>query len=211
MVGTTSMIEKDEFGGTRPLSVVPFRHFRVDNFISKSIQLILLDWFEGSAPWKPHVKEDFYNLEDFDVHKANLPDKVEFVRSSETIHLLRDVVGQSFGVDLADKVDIQAHKLEYSQLIKVHTDFGSRGQTHRLVIHVNRGWTFESGGILMLLDCERPSDVTPNQRFIVPRSGSAVGFEISAQSFHAVSTVFHGVRYTLQYSFRKKLEGNISS
>ncbi|MBW4506276.1 MAG: 2OG-Fe(II) oxygenase [Scytonematopsis contorta HA4267-MV1] len=134
------------------------------------------------------------------MHKVDLPDALGFVQESNTLTYLRRLMEKCFDVELAEQVDIQASKLERGQVIKIHTDY-SVAQSHRLLIHLNHGWTYEQGGILMLLDSISPEDINPDQRFILPKSGSATGFEISPKSFHAVTPVISGARYTLQYSF----------
>ena len=198
------MINKEAIANPPAPIETPFRHFQWSEVISLSGQESLLKWFETSAPWEPHIENGFYDVHDFNVHKAELSNDVEFIRSKETTDFLRHLVSRVFSVELAERVDMQAHRLREKQLIKVHTDFGPVGQSHRLVIQINRGWRYEWGGILVLLDCERPSDINPKQKYFIPKSGCAVGFEISPTSFHAVSPVISGERYTLQYSFRKK-------
>lgn len=45
-------------------------------------------------------------------------------------------------------------------------------------------------------------EATEVARIIRPIHGSATAFEISPTSFHAVSTIQMGARYTLVYSFK---------
>ena len=73
-------------------------------------------------------------------------------------------------------------------------------ETYRLLVQLNRGWHDEQGGMLMLFSSASPDDV---RRIIRPLHGSAFAFRITPQSFHAVSTVRSGERFTLVYSFRE--------
>ena len=69
-----------------------------------------------------------------------------------------------------------------------------------MLVQLNRGWDDANGGILMLFAGSRAEDV---ERMVRPTHASAVSFEISPTSFHAVSTIHSGERYTLVYSFRR--------
>jgi Rps23 Pro-64 3,4-dihydroxylase Tpa1-like proline 4-hydroxylase len=98
-------------------------------------------------------------------------------------------------------VEANAHKLLPGQTIRVHNDFIGREETHRAIIQVNRDWTESSGGLLMLFSSPSPDDV---MRVVRPLHASGAGFEISPASFHAVSKIHAGERYTLVYSFKRR-------
>jgi hypothetical protein len=66
------------------------------------------------------------------------------------------------------------------------------------LIQLNRGWDEANGGLLMLF---RGPEVEALDQIVPPTSRSAFGFEISNSSFHAVSQVHQGDRYTLVFSF----------
>ena len=51
----------------------------------------------------------------------------------------------------------------------------------------------------MLFGSTRAEDI---RRAVRPLHGSVFAFEISPRSFHALSTIQEGERYTLVYSFR---------
>jgi Rps23 Pro-64 3,4-dihydroxylase Tpa1-like proline 4-hydroxylase len=95
--------------------------------------------------------------------------------------------------------EVTAHKLVSGQTIRVHNDHRPKGETHRVLVQLNRGWTDAQGGLLLLFGSAAAEDV---RRILRPTHGSAISFAISPQSFHAVSTIQRGERYTLVYSFR---------
>jgi hypothetical protein len=76
-------------------------------------------------------------------------------------------------------------------------------ESHRLLIQINEGWEASQGGLLMLLGSAEPESV---QSVLLPVHGSGFAFEISPKSFHAVSSIITGERYTLVYTFRKSRE-----
>lgn len=179
----------------------PFPHFSVPQFLPIDRADELLNWFETTPAWRRHVEDGFYDTYDLDLHQAKLPVPLTSLLSDETIRLLRLYMEESFGTRLTHHVDVMGHKLQVGQVIRVHSDYGPVGQTHRLVIQVNRQWSAEQGGILMLFDREDPDETEGINRYYLPANRSAVGFEISPFSHHAVSPVVSGDRYTLVYSF----------
>ena len=92
-----------------------------------------------------------------------------------------------------------AHKLLAKQTIRIHNDFLDGDERYRLLVQLNRGWTDAQGGMLMLFASGCSTDV---RRVLRPVHGSMFAFEISPASYHAVSTVHSGERYTLVYSFK---------
>jgi Rps23 Pro-64 3,4-dihydroxylase Tpa1-like proline 4-hydroxylase len=175
----------------------PFPCFTVAQVVSKELEHALLTWFESEAPWRLAAM-DFYEQYEFDVREMDLPVNLKPLFSECTLQEIRRNVGTLLGASLKPQVDITAHKLNRSQKIRIHNDARPDGETHRLLIQLNRGWSESNGGLLMLFagpDVETLDDVIP------PTSRSAFGFEISAASYHAVSQVHQGDRYTLVFSF----------
>jgi Rps23 Pro-64 3,4-dihydroxylase Tpa1-like proline 4-hydroxylase len=177
--------------------VQPFPCFTVAQIFSEELERALLTWFESEAPWRLAVM-DFYEQYEFDFKDVNLPESLSTLFSESTLNQLRDNVGALLGASLKPQIDITAHKLNRTQKIRIHNDARPDGETHRLLIQLNRGWNEANGGLLMLFrgpEVETVNDVIP------PASRSAFGFEISNASYHAVSQVHQGDRYTLVFSF----------
>ncbi|MGJ3628150.1 2OG-Fe(II) oxygenase family protein [Sphingomonas sp. MMS24-JH45] len=74
-----------------------------------------------------------------------------------------------------------------------------RAESRRVLLQLDHGWSVDNGGLLMLFADDQPESVTTA---ILPSHASAFAFEISARSYHAVSTIRAGERYTLVYTFR---------
>jgi Rps23 Pro-64 3,4-dihydroxylase Tpa1-like proline 4-hydroxylase len=177
--------------------VQPFPCFTVAQVFSEETEQALLTWFESEAPWRLAVM-DFYEQYEFDFKDINLPESLRPLFSETTLNELRDNVGALLGVSLKPQIDITAHKLNRTQKIRIHNDARPDGETHRLLIQLNRGWEEANGGLLMLF---RGPEVETLDDIIHPTSCSAFGFEISNASYHAVSQVYQGDRYTLVFSF----------
>ena len=157
-----------------------------------------MQWFEHKAPWRLRV-ESFYEQYELNLHQAGLPTALQGLIANETIDCLAErmlgpLLTGTFGL-----VEANAHKLLPGQTIKIHNDYINGAESHRVLIQINRNWSDENGGFLMLFFGPNSGDVA---RLIRPIHGSAVAFEISPTSFHAVSTILAGERYTLVYSFK---------
>ena len=160
-----------------------------------------LEWLETEALWTLRVA-DFY--EQWEVHLAvdALPQDLADLATSDTIErLVATMIMPLSPSRPVALTEITAHKLLRGQTIRVHNDFLDGEESYRLLVQLNRGWDDEQGGMLMLFSGPNSRDV---RRILRPLHGSAFAFEISPASFHAVSTIHAGERYTLVYSFKNE-------
>ena len=184
--------------GTGDALKAPFPHLRIPNVISYDDACPILTWLEKKAPWVLRV-EDFYQQYEFSLLSVKLDEALEWLTSDQFVEEIRRAISNSFKLErkLA-LVDVNAHRLEPGQVIRIHNDYIESAETHRLLIQLNRGWDVKQGGLLMLFAKE---DVDSLSEVILPTHSSGFAFEISANSFHAVSEIKHGNRYTLVYTF----------
>lgn len=190
----------DPYEGFRPDPPLtePFRYFLSDSFFPAELEDGLLEWLEHDAPWRL-VETDFYEQYEFDMLNAELPRTIAPLAAPEMLERLREKLELSFGTALSPDVQLVAHRLIPGQRIAIHNDVREGGETHRLTVQLNRGLQDEDGGFFMLFNSDDAADV---HRILRPISGSAIGFEISERSHHAVSRLNGGLRFTLVYSFR---------
>lgn len=179
----------------------PFRHVVLPRFLSPWLSARLLEWLELNKEWGLRRIDDFYETHDLDLTRNELPASLAVLSGAGFRGEARGFIEQTFRVSLRERVDIMAQKMVAGQSIKVHTDYGPVGQSYRLLVQVNRGWRVDQGGLLMLLDTDVPRDVSDRHFYYLPVHGSALAFEISPVSFHAVSPIHKGTRYTVAYSF----------
>lgn len=157
-----------------------------------------LAWMETAAPWTLRI-ESFYEQWELHLDEHELPDDMRDLLSPALIGgLVRELLPDLLGAH--ELIEVTAHRMVAGQTIRIHNDFRPHGETHRMLIQLNRGWTDDQGGLLMLFGSGRVEDV---KRVIRPVHGSGFGFRISESSFHAVSTITGGERFTLVYSFRE--------
>lgn len=178
----------------------PFQYFVSNTALSDSISLMILDWFETDAPWKL-VETDFYEQYEFSFWDVQMPLHLTFLREQPFLDELKTKIESLFETKLSSKIDVAAHKLVPSQRIRLHNDFIPGHETHRLFIQLNRGWSDENGGLLLFFNSSDPADI---HRVFLPSHNSVVGFAVSPNSNHAVSTIHSGERFTLVYSFYGK-------
>ena len=188
------------FSGAKP-SADPFPHMRVPSILEAEAAGRVLDWLKTRAPWVLRV-ESFYEQYEFSLLAADLDGGMEALVAPAFMEAVRDELRARFGVDdeLA-LVDVAAHRLTSGQTIRIHNDYLDSGEeTHRLLIQLNDGWSAERGGLLMLFGDDKPESL---KSIVMPTHASGFAFEISPVSFHAVSSIKSGERYTLVYTFRR--------
>ena len=179
-------LETDPF----PFSVVP-------DVLCNSIEQTTLSWFEQAAPWSL-TEESFYSQHEFDMRDVELPSDIAQLAADTTLATMRELTSELFHRRLGTTVDMTAHRLTAGQRIRIHDDYLEGGETHRLIVQLNRGWTAGDGGHLLLFGGREPEDV---RVILAPVSKQALLFEISHLSHHAVTEVVRGERYSIVYSF----------
>ena len=175
---------------------LPFEHF-VGSGMRPGDCKEWLRWFETDAPWKL-TTTDFYEQYEVSLRHTPLAPAVRSLACPKTIRSLRRSMARQFRRPLSERVDVTAHRLLGDQTIRIHNDYTPSGESHRLLLQLNRGWEPEHGGYLMLFSGAEPESVT---KIIEPRHGTVQAFAISPRSYHAVSTVHGGDRFTVVYSF----------
>lgn len=175
---------------------LPFEHF-VGRCALPADGTEWLDWLEGEAPWELTTAE-FYEQYEFSLLHAPLPARVGNLIRPETLAALRRRMSKHFRQPMDEHVEVTAHKLVTGQTIRIHNDYIPGGESHRLLLQLNRSWDPSHGGYLMFLSGPEPETVG---KVVEPRHGSVQAFAISPRSHHAVSTVYAGERFTVVYSF----------
>jgi Rps23 Pro-64 3,4-dihydroxylase Tpa1-like proline 4-hydroxylase len=180
-------------------SAEPFPHVAIPAILPPATADRVLTWLRTDAPWRLRIA-DFYEQYEFSLLSEDDSALARELADDPTVQAMRDLVRDQFETrgDLA-LVDIAAHKLTLGQTIRIHNDSINGEETHRILIQLNDGWSVAHGGLLMLFGSRAPEDV---RSVIEPTHGSGFAFEISDKSFHAVSTIRAGERFTLVYTFK---------
>jgi hypothetical protein len=174
----------------------PFRHTWIPRIFPQEANDAILNWLEGDLPWH-HTRTSFYEQFELSLRVVEPPPELRFIASPSTLAAIGDWLEETFDVPIVEPVDVVAHLLLPGHKIGIHNDHLSDGETHRLLLQL--GHDLE-GGVTMLFEHMTPESV---RRIIRPVHGSGLAFAISPRSFHAVSRVQHGRRFTIVYSFRR--------
>ena len=175
---------------------VPFEHLVAPTVMPSSC-IECLTWLAGEAPWTL-TTTDFYEQYEFSFQDVAVPPFLQQLTCPNALASLRRQLFKVFRRSLSECVDVTAHKIVCGQTIRIHNDFIPGGESHRLLLQLNRGWEPEHGGYLMLFSGPEPESLS---KVIEPFNGSIQAFLISSHSYHAVSTVHSGERFTIVYSF----------
>lgn len=174
----------------------PFRYATFRKCLATNLSGDILAWFENDAPWCLKIT-DFYEQYEFSCWDSTSPIALHLT-SSMVLEVVRSEMMEVFGRTFEEPVSVVAHQLLEGQRIGIHNDYLAGEESHRLVIQLNHGLSDSDGGFLMIFNSDDPADIA---RVIRPVHVSGFAFEISPASFHAVSEVHGGVRYSLIYSF----------
>ncbi len=179
----------------------PFRYFISEQVLSPDSAGHLLHWLETGARWRLH-QGAFFEQYECNLLGVPAPSGCAALFGKKALDELKRRMEALLGTELADQIEIVAHKLLPSQGIGIHNDEPHDDlETHRLILQLNRGWSDENGGHLFLFNSKNPLDI---HSVVRPTHNSGVGFAMSDRSYHAVSDVRQGIRYTVIYSFWQK-------
>lgn len=181
---------------------VPFSHFALPGVLDAETASAVVDWLDDVDGWQERHSAGFCRYFELIVSATPFPPRLAFLNDRPWLDRVRDAMAATFGIDFGSHVSLAIHKFVPGCGIRLHTDHGTDPDTHRFIIHLNRGWSEDNGGLLLLLDGARLDTLDDSHRYYLPDHRLAVGFEISDRSFHAVSEVISGTRYTLCYSLR---------
>lgn len=179
-------------------SDVPYPHFVASDCFDPVLGEMLLHWFEREAAWKLHEVENFYRVYDLDLVTTPFPSRLSIMRQPAIYKEVRRVLEDQFDTVLSESPHVLIQKVTTCQAISPHNDWSSDGPSHRFIVQLNRGWKAEQGGLFTLLTDPNNS---PSQA-LLPNHCSGFGFEISQRSYHAVTSVTEGDRYSIVFSYK---------
>lgn len=178
---------------------IPFPHFVARDVFDPALADAAYEWLSTQAPWHRHT-HTFFDQFELSLVRTELPPLLyDGLVAPPVLRGLRHRMEALFGVSLADAFSVSAHRMESGQGVGVHTDRPRPGrETHRMVVHLGRGFDDSQGGHLIFFNSRDRRDVACAFRSV---HNTAVGLELSERSYHAVAEVMAGTRYTLVYAF----------
>lgn len=182
------------------LQAIPYKHIFSEYAVNEDLHNKIIDWLEVDAAWNL-VEADFYTQYEMDLYKADLPPFLDFITSTAYLNYLKSYVEKIYNVSLLEKFDVVAHKLVKDHIIKIHNDYlddQRPRESHRLLLHLNRNWHIDNGGLCMVFSDNNSESVTS---IVSPEGKVMQSFEISKNSYHAVSKIYKGNRLTIIFTF----------
>jgi len=183
--------------GERTVFDNPFAHATFGTCLPPATGEVVLTWLETEAPWGLK-RTDFYEQFEFDCRDSRSA-VASFLTSGSVLELVRSAMEGVFAKTFKDEISVVCHKMVQGHRIGIHNDFLDGEETHRLIVQLNRGLSEEDGGFLMLFSSDDAANV---RKVLRPLHLGGFAFEISKDSFHAVSKIHSDVRYSLIYSLR---------
>jgi hypothetical protein len=177
----------------------PFEHFVLSEFYEAEFAEKLSRWLSSQAIWRRSVHH-FYDQ--FELNFKDIPLIPESIAipllASTALDRVKGLAEDLFRTQLRPNLCVGAHKLIDGQGIGIHTDSAPGEESHRIVVQLSRDWQDSSGGHLVFFGSADVRDVRNIFRHIF---NSAIGFSLGGASYHAVSNVLHGERFTIIYGF----------
>lgn len=188
----------------------PYKHFFSEYIVDDSLRQQITNWLRTSAPWKL-VEADFYTQFEFSLKHTVLPYFMDFLVKESYLSYLRKYMESMYETKLLSKFDVVGHLLTEGHIIKIHNDYihettSQDRESHRLLMHFNENWDVENGGLCMVF---ADSDSSSVSNIVIPNEKLLNSFEISQDSYHAVSQVNSGNRITLIFTFYSEDKPNV--
>jgi Rps23 Pro-64 3,4-dihydroxylase Tpa1-like proline 4-hydroxylase len=181
----------------------PYRHVFIPEVFDTAFAEAITGEIEG-LPWRLATTDFYEQYEDslIDTERPFAGTALDALRevalSPEFAELISSVTRQG----PLDVVDVACHRSTTGQQIGIHNDFYPEGEVCRFTIHLNPGWTLEDGGLFVTFAV---ADSAAVRAAYLPAMNSALLFEISAASFHAVTEVATArPRYSIVISFVRR-------
>lgn len=171
----------------------PYEHWICENILRAQSDDIL-EWLQKHAAWHRHTGSFYDQFECLNVLDRNSP----FRFLLEQAEPLRKFIEEIISEPLHPFVHFDIHRLTTGQAIGFHTDDpGEDRETHRLIVMLPSSPHLKGGNFILTKNREMPNDAMGYEH----HPGAAVLMSFGASSYHAVSRIETGTRYSLVVSF----------
>lgn len=179
------------------ISHAPFEHCVMNEILSDAEEANILAAFEFETRWQRR-EEHFYTHSSIDLSQIKPSPVYTPLCGRERLSLLRMIIGKVFHTICSKEVRVWAHRLAPGDGIGIHND--NCESEIRLVLQINRRWDPNFGGLSVLLSKKEKHTL---EKIYVPKSNSAIAFATTKSSYHAVTEVMEGERFSVVYVFTR--------
>ena len=174
----------------------PYRHVRMYPILEPALAQRALSWLCRTGAWARQAGA-FFRHDTFALTPEVVPPGIEEIVSPNTLGPLRALLQSRFGAEVQPFAHVEAHRSTARDDIGLHTD--ADVSEIRLMLNLNARWAPGQGGVLQLQD--RPGGPACRRVGYRPLHNSATAFRTAPDSYHRVSPMQEGERYTLLYRF----------
>src|SRR6185436_3289122 len=189
----------------------PYRHIFVPEAFDRDFAEAMLRDSEG-LPWSLSTTEFYeqYEVSLIDTEQSLDNSAYDLLREIAMSPAFIDLIGTITGQGSLRVADVACHRSTTGQQIGIHNDFYPGGEVCRFTIHLNPAWQLDEGGLFVTF---ASADSAAMNAAYLPAMNSALLFEISPKSFHAVTAVTSSrPRYSIVISFlREDLTASLDS
>jgi Rps23 Pro-64 3,4-dihydroxylase Tpa1-like proline 4-hydroxylase len=181
----------------------PYRHIFIPEVFDAAFAEAVTREIEGLA-WRLATTDFYEQYEDslIDTERQFAGTALDALREVALSPEFAEFISSITKQGRLDVVDVACHRSTTGQQIGIHNDFYPEGEVCRFTIHLNAGWTLEYGGLFVTFAAADSSAV---RAAYLPAMNSALLFEISPTSFHAVTEVTASrPRYSIVISFIRR-------
>jgi hypothetical protein len=177
---------------------LPYPLIKVDNAIETDLASTLYGWLASLDGWSGNP-EPYYAVRELDLKALDVPIGLSRLFAPEALSQLRAQLGVMFGCRFAGRMRLIGHRMVEGQGAGIHSD-DPRGveETHRMVITLGQDASTLHGGLFAAFDGQSPSRFV---RAFAPVHNQCLLFEADAHSYHAITEVRYGRRYSVVLSF----------
>lgn len=178
-------------------SCLPFPHIVAKPALADSAADRLVAWLDSIHAWRLN-DGGFYSALEINLLSRQLPSGLAHLCSAQGRTKLESQASRLFRKRLRLSNVIAVHRMDAGHGIGIHSDRpDSEQETHRLVVTLVPK-QFTSGGHFIML----AGPVAADARRLVPlQHNVAIAFPLSAKSYHAVTNIQVGRRYSVVISF----------
>jgi Rps23 Pro-64 3,4-dihydroxylase Tpa1-like proline 4-hydroxylase len=181
----------------------PYRHIFIPEVFDRRFAETVAHESEG-LDWRLSTTDFYeqYEVSLIDTEKSYESTALDVLREIALSPQFADFISSITGQGQLFVADVACHRSTTGQQIGIHNDFYPEGEVCRFTIHLNADWTLDDGGLFITFASEDSASMTAAY---VPAMNSALLFEISPASFHAVTDVTTSrPRYSIVISFLRR-------
>ena len=184
-----------------------FRRFVFDEFLEDSFAAGCLDNIVKMADRWERIKTDFYLQDEYTLKWDDATLMAHLRRLVEVFSSIgmQNWIARSMGCVVALPPTVVAHRLRPGDYIGFHNDYRSDGEAVRLVLMLGNA-AEESGGVFVALGESEKSEHEVLE-VVIPKHNRLLSFCISRRSYHLVTEVTAGDRYSIIFSYYAKKFG----